>query len=274
MGSGVWEKWAAAAMVTVVVVVVWVPGVASADPMVQFSTGGGFDLGTLAGKSGVSASVYNAPGTIAGINVTLGEGDAALGVGDPTLGVNTFLVFHHAPANNPIDLGAAQYYTPQGFQVAPVTFGYFTLHSTDPNGANSREKYREFGGASFTLDVTQYLPIAGEGEFASKLIHGTVWYDESSTGTGSFLSVKFGEPLSFTVPSNGDSPNAVKYTIQQTVYMNNSDGQTNPDGSPRQYSINGTVSSTVAAPLPGVAAVGLTLIGGAALRRFRRPPVA
>lgn len=216
-------------------------GLAHADPIATFSTSGAFGLGTLTGNPDITASVT--------------DGGTRLGIGDPDSGINTFLVYHAQQYT--LDLGAAAQV--DGWSRSSLTFGYFTLESTDPNGSLTYEKYREFDGAEFRLTVNQISPTVGDGTWVSKLIHGTVWYSEApnAPGTSSYLGLKFADPLAFSIPG-GDprAPGTITYTIDPTVYMSNPGGQIG-----QQFGVGGSVQ-TVAAPLPGVAMVGLTLLSG------------
>lgn len=229
-------------------------GTAGADPILQFETFGRFALGTLYDDSNMLASVTDG-------GTRLGIGDAASGV------INTFLVYHAQQYD--FDLGSPQFAQPDGSFQRDLTFGYFTLESTDPNGELTYEKYRQFDGAQFTLSVKQISPIVGDGSWTSQLIHGTVWYSEDPTspGTSSYLGVKFGTPLTFAIPRDNE-PNTIRYTIEPTAYVTNPNGQTG-----QQFGVNGHVE-TIAAPLPGVAWLGLTLLGGVGVTRgigrFRR----
>jgi hypothetical protein len=225
-------------------------GVAGADPILTFSTSGNFELGSLYSKRGIAASVT--------------DGGTRLGIGDQTLGINTFLVYH--AQQYAFDLGTSSYDQGDASFSRDLNFGYFTLESTDPNGTLTREKYREFDGAQFTLSVNQITPVVGEGAWTSKLIHGTVWYSEdpSSPGTGSFLSVKFSDPLTFIIPRGEKTRETIVYNVDPTVYMNNGGGQLG-----QQFGVKGSVS-TVAAPLPGVAVLGLSLLGGVGGVRLHR----
>lgn len=251
----------------VAVAAVSVAGAAGAAPIVEFSTSGSFSVGTM--RPGVYGVADN---DAAGDLVTptsagsLTAGDAWLGVGDAS-SVNTFLVFHHA-GTQLFDLGSVANRQADGSYVSDVSFGYFSLESTDPNGSLTREKYREFDGAEFTLNVRQNQPTTGTGSWASKLIHGTVWYEEGPSAdgtTGSYLSVKFADPLTFSIPNEGGTAaETIKYTIEQTVRMNVPNGQLN-----QGFNVAGSVSG-VAAPLPGVAWVGLALLGGVGAKRLRK----
>jgi hypothetical protein len=234
-----------------VLVVALLGSVASADPILSFSTSGAFNVGTLE------------PGMVG----TVSDGGTRLGIGDAS-GVNTFLVYHGQ--NYSFDFGASENVRPDGSYFRELTFGYFTLESTDPNQDLTAEKYRVFDGAEFTLSVNQTAPVVGDGGWASKLIHGTVWYSENpnSPGTSSYLGVKFADPLTFSVPRNTEGPGTIMYTIEPTAYVSAPNGQTG-----QQFHVNGHVSA-VAAPLPGVAWLGLTLLGGVGgargVARFRR----
>ena len=259
MGICAWLRGMAAPLVAVAAV--GVAGVAGAAPIVEFSTSGSFSVGTM--RPGVSVADNDAAGDM--VTPTsegpLTAGDAWLGVGDDDddTPINTFLVFHHADIQS-FDLAGAPKRQADGLSVREVSFGYFTLESTDPNGSLTSEKYRAFDGAQFTLSVTQYQPTTGTGSWASKLIHGNVWYQEGPSADGttsSYLAVKFADPLTFSIPNEGGTAaETIKYTIEQTVRLNVPDGQLN-----QHFSVNGNVAG-VAAPLPGVAWVGLTLLGG------------
>lgn len=232
-------------------------GVASADPIVGFLATGQFDVGT--------ANSY--PGTL--VQATSdGAGNSSIGFGDTKLGINTFIDYHAQAVT--LDLGQPQY-KGRTQRSANVDFGYFTFRSTDPNGSLTKEKYREIDGAQFTLTLTQLLPVVPTGEsnqgtFASKLLHGTIWYSEATGGTGAIVKIKFADPLSFTIPHTGSGPDTVTYTVQPYVSI-----VTDTGGGNQVLGLAGTVSTAV--PLPAVAWVGMSLLGGVGgvrgLRRLR-----
>src|SRR5688500_2164654 len=108
-----------------------VPTAAQADPIVQFSVEGMFNVGTVPG-----ASLSNGGATVNVGNTSLSYGGVSL----------TF------------DLGDPQYASGGGYQIANVSFGTLSLDSLDPNGELTREKYREYDGLGLTLNFKQLLP--------------------------------------------------------------------------------------------------------------------
>ena len=233
-----------AASVAVAVLLTFVP-TAQADPIVEFSVDGMFNVGTHD-----SASLSNGGSTVNVGTTSLSFSGVAL----------TF------------DLGQPEYASSGGIQVANVSFGTLSLASDDPNGEMTREKKRAYDGIGLTLNFTQVLPIAGSHEVVTKLIHGTVWYSETDpdNGTGSYLSITFAEPLVFTIPESGPSGETITYKfLAPKVRINN------PDGTGSSSTTIGGQVSAAAAPLPGVAWAGLALMGGfGGLRRLRRARLA
>ena len=224
-----------------------------AEPIVSYATTGLFNAGTTGGTA--------TPDERAGV--------ASLKID------NTVLTFN-AGGTHTID--STQFTTHGNLRTALVNFGFFSLSSTDPNGASTKEKYRAYDGSSFTLTVEQLLPVVPSGdkfgEFGTKRIKGTVWYvednDPSTELTGSYLSIEFADPLKFTIPNREFGKDSVVYTIDPKTRINIPTGATTG----QQFAIGGTVTAA-AVPLPGVAVAGLALMGGlGVVRRLRRPAAA
>ena len=238
-----------AAPIAALALCVIAPG-ANAEPIVSYATTGLFGAGTTGGTA--------TPDTRAST--------ASLKI------ENTELTFH-AGGTHTVD--SAEFTSLGNIRTALVNFGFFSLSSTDPNGVSTKERYRSYDGASFTLTVEQFLPVvpAGSelGQFDTKRIRGTVWYVEDNNPatelTGSYLSIEFADPLQFTIPNAEFGKDSVVYTINPKTRIDIPTGAT----SGQQFAIGGTVTAA-AVPLPGVAVAGLALMGGVAfVRRLRRP---
>ena len=238
-----------AAPVAAVAIFAMTPAV-RAEPIAVFDTAGQFGAGTTGGSTSAGQTI---------------------------LTIGTVSLIYHAA--NPHTVDSADFTSHSGnYQHAAINFGYFTVQSTDPTPGVIKEKFQDFKGATFNLNVRQFLPVVptgeDEGNFNSKLVRGTVWYEETdpanvgTTGTSAFR-VEFADPLSFVIPTSGTGKDVMTYSIQpkteiggkNQVYVSSGD----------QFFIGGTLTAA-AVPLPGVAVAGLALMGGvAAVRRLRKP---